>query len=106
MTMETREVVQRCRSALASYYGDRFRGLVLYGSAGRGELDPESDIDLLVLLARPLDYLVELRRVVDLLYPVQLDCERLISAKPAPNDAFERGDSQLYRIAKREGLTL
>jgi hypothetical protein len=41
-----------------------------------------------------------------LLYPVQLDTDQLISAKPAPLDEFEGGSIQLYRNAKREGIRL
>jgi len=42
-----------------------------------------------VLLSQPFDYLQELRRIVELLYPIQLDSDQLISAKPAPLDEFE-----------------
>jgi hypothetical protein len=43
-------------------------------------------------------------RVIDILYPIQLEADRLISAKPAAADEFERGGIQLYRNAKREGM--
>jgi len=102
----TDEAVSRCRAVLEEHYGSRLRGLVLYGSVARREDDPESDIDLLVLLAPPFDYFQELRRIVDLLYPIQLESTHLISAKPAPVDQFERGSLQLYRNAKREGVAV
>ncbi|RME36129.1 MAG: nucleotidyltransferase domain-containing protein [Thermoflexia bacterium] len=69
-----------------------------------GEAGPESDIDLLVLLDRPDDYFRELRTIVDLLYSVQLESDRLISAKPAPVDDFDQGRIPLYRVAQREGV--
>jgi predicted nucleotidyltransferase len=100
------EAVKRCRTALESHYGSQFEGLVLYGSVARGQAGPASDIDLLVLLSQPFDYLRELRRIVELLYPIQLDSDQLISAKPAPLDEFEGGSLQLYRNAKREGILL
>jgi predicted nucleotidyltransferase len=80
--------------------------LVLYGSMARNQASSVSDIDLLVLLSKPFDYFHELRRIVDLLYPIQLESEHLISAKPAAIDEFEYGDIQLYRNVKREGLFL
>ncbi len=40
----------------------------------------------------------------DGLYPVQLESDQLISAKPAPLDDFEHGVIELYRNAKREGV--
>jgi len=99
-------VAEKCKQTLAAHYGDRLAGLVLFGSVARGEADRESDVDLLVLLAQPLDYFRELRTITDVLYPVQLETDCLISAKPAPEDAFEEGALQLYRNAKREGVRL
>jgi predicted nucleotidyltransferase len=96
-------IVQACRDVLKRQYGARFRGLVLYGSVARGQADPGSDIDLLVLLAEPFDYSYELRRIVDLLYPAQLESDRLISAKPAAVGDFEHGRLQLYRNAQHDG---
>jgi len=98
------EVVRKCKAALESHYGSQFKGLILYGSVARNQADSMSDIDLLVLLSKPFDYFSELRQVIDVLYPIQLESEQLISAKPVPPDEFERGSIQLYRNAKREGI--
>ena len=106
MVMMTTDITQRCKSILAGYYGPQLKGLILYGSAVRDQASAGSDIDLLVLLVKPFDYFHELRQIVDLLYPVQLDSERLISAKPAASDEFEQSIIQLYRNVKREGLSL
>ena len=106
MAMTTPEIAQWCKNILKSYYGSRLKGLVLYGSVARNQASAGSDIDLLVLLNEPFDHFDELRRIVDLLYPVQLESERLISAKPAAEDEFELGRLQLYRNVKREGLFL
>jgi uncharacterized protein len=97
-------VVRKCKAALESHYGSRLKGLILYGSVARSQADSASDIDLLVLLSKPFDYFSELREVIDVLYPIQLESEQLISAKPVPPDEFERGSIQLYRNAKREGI--
>ncbi len=82
------------------------RGLILYGSVVREEADEESDIDLLVLLDEPYDHFRELQKIIDLLYPVQLESDLLLSAKPAPEHEFIAGRLQLYRNAKREGILL
>ncbi|MBN1901119.1 nucleotidyltransferase domain-containing protein [Candidatus Sumerlaeota bacterium] len=100
----TDEVVKKCKVALESHYGSRFNGMILYGSIARKQSDPMSDIDLLVLLGKPFDYFSELRQVIEALYPIQLESEQLISAKPVPTDEFERGSIQLYRNAKLEGI--
>lgn len=102
--MTEKNVVKKCKIVLQKHYGSRFRGLVVYGSTARHQANPESDIDLLVLLAQPVDYFSELRQIIDILYPVQLESDRLISAKPAPVGDYEAGAIQLYRHAKREGV--
>ena len=105
-TKTVTDIAQRCKKILASHYGSRLKGLILYGSIAREQTSAGSDIDLLVLLSKPFNYFHELRQIVDLLYPVQLDSEQLISAKPAALDEFEQKASQLYRNVKREGLSL
>ena len=99
-------IIERCKIILAQHYGAQFAGLILYGSMACQTATLESDIDLLVLLHKPFDYFREVRTIVDLLYPIQLASDRLISAMPAAVDEFERGDIQLYRNAKREGVNV
>jgi len=102
----TNEIVQKCKEALAKQYGKRLKGVILYGSMARGESTPASDIDLLVLLEPPLDYFAELWNLIDLLYPIQLESEQLISAKPVLVNDFEMGSLSLYRNARREGVAV
>lgn len=99
-------IIQKCKETLTKYYSARLKGVILYGSMARGEASPASDIDLLVLLSPPFDYFAELRQLVDLLYPIQLESERLISAKPALASDFELGSLSLYRNARREGVAV
>ena len=99
-------IIQKCKKTLSKYYGTRLKGIILYGSMARGDASPSSDIDLLVLLAPPLDYFAELRQLVDLLYPIQLESEQLISAKPVLASDFELGSLSLYRNARREGVAV
>jgi predicted nucleotidyltransferase len=100
------DVLHGCKNVLKGHYGPRLKGLVLYGSVAHEQARSDSDIDLLVLLSKPFDFFQELRQIIDLLYPLQLESERLISAKPAAEDDFEIGSLQLYRNAKREGMSL
>lgn len=104
--MAVADIIQRCRKSLEDYYGPQLRGVILYGSMARGEAGPSSDIDLLVLLDPSFDYFAELRRIVELLYPIQVESDRLISAQPVAYDDFEKGSLQLYRNAKREGVAV
>ncbi len=103
--MEIRDVIRRSKERLSTHYGDRFAGLILYGSEARDEATPESDIDLLVLLHGPFNRLNELRTIVDLLYPLQLETDRLLSARPVAVEDYEHAHLQVYRNAQEEGVT-
>lgn len=100
------KILIQCKKTLAQVYGERLKGVILYGSMARRQAAPASDVDLLVLLAPPVDYFAELWRLVDVLYPVQLESERLISAKPASVNDYETGRISLYRNAKAEGVAV
>jgi uncharacterized protein len=96
-------VIQKCKTTLKNYYGDRMAGLILYGSQARGMAAEGSDIDLLVLLDRPFDYFQEIWNLTEVLYPLQLETQCLLSVKPAALQDFQAGTLQLYHNARREG---
>lgn len=102
----TTSIVEICRNRLNEHYRDRLQSVILYGSAARQEMTADSDIDLLVVLAQPLDYFAELRTIIELLYPIQLEASHWISAKPAGIGEFEAGAIQLYRNVLREGVVM
>jgi predicted nucleotidyltransferase len=100
------ETIATCKQVLTDHYGDRLQSLILFGSAARQSLTPESDLDLLVVLQPPFDYFQELRDLVDLLYPLQLESSHWISVKPASQSEFAAGTTQLYRNVQQEGIAL
>jgi len=97
-------IIQKGKEILEKHYGDRFAGLILYGSQARGQTEAGSDIDLLVLLQEPFDYFQEIWNLAELLYPLQLESDRLISVKPAAIQDFQAGILKSYRHARREGI--
>ncbi len=99
-------LLKRCAHTIRATYGDRLAGIVLFGSAARGDDTPESDIDLLVLIEGDYDLWEEIERLVDSLYPLQLESGRLISAKPTRAEDYRRGATMLYRNAVEEGVAL
>jgi predicted nucleotidyltransferase len=98
--------LQKCRALLRTLYGTRLHGIVLYGSCARGTEAPESDIDLMVLLEGPVDVSQEIRRIWEVLYPLQLESDRLLSVVPVDVALYDRGEYALYRKVKAEGMAL
>jgi predicted nucleotidyltransferase len=97
-------LLRRVKALLENAFGDRLRGVVLYGSEARGEATPDSDIDILVLLIGPVALGRDLRTIIHVLYPLQLEVERPIHAVPVDIAVYEAGEFALYRNAKREGI--
>ena len=104
--MEIRDIIQHSKERLSAHYGDRFARLILYGSEARGDSMSGSDIDLLVLLRGSFNRLNELRAIVDVLYPLQLETDRLLSARPVALEDYESMRLQLYRNVKEEGVAV
>ncbi len=96
-------IIEECKRALQALYGERYAGLVLYGSMARGDYDDESDIDLLVLLRGSVRSSSEIKPIDDALSHIQLDCDRVISANAVSDDDYQRGRWSFLRIAAREG---
>ena len=98
--------LQKCRALLQTLYAKRLKGLVLYGSCARGTEGLESDIDLMVLLEGPVDLAQEIRQIWAVLYPIQLESDRLLSVMPVDVALYDQGEYALYRQAKAEGVVL
>jgi predicted nucleotidyltransferase len=105
-SMNRDELLEAIKGRLKDVYGDRLRGVVLYGSYARGEEEEDSDIDLLVLLSGPVAFGEELRKIIQTLYPLQLEIVHPVHATPVSVDVYEAGEFALYRNAKKEGILL
>lgn len=101
---DTQALAARLKAHLHQAFGDRLRGVVLYGSEARRDATPESDIDLLVLLTGPVALGRDLWTCIDALYPMQLEMGRPIHALPVDINVYEKGEYALYRNARREGI--
>jgi predicted nucleotidyltransferase len=56
------DLLNELKSELTAIYGERLKGLFLYGSYARGEEDEESDLDILVILEQFDRYAQEVDR--------------------------------------------
>ncbi len=99
-------ILREVKAKLEAIYGDRLRGIVLYGSWARGEATDGSDIDLLILLDNVQDPVSELDMYSSDIYEIDLKHDVVISTVPVDADDFATGELPLYVCARGEGIAL
>ncbi|MEW5945088.1 MAG: nucleotidyltransferase domain-containing protein [bacterium] len=103
--MTQAELLQRIKERLQALYGARFRGLVLYGSAARGDAREDSDLDILCILDGIRGG--ETSEITRTTYPLQLEfLDRIFHILPVDTSEYEAGEFGFYRIVRREGITV
>ncbi|PWH16805.1 MAG: hypothetical protein DDG58_09125 [Ardenticatenia bacterium] len=93
--------------ALHARYGARLHDVVLFGSRARGEVHPNSDVDVLVILERPSAQ--ELSEVRGLAFDIWLAYGVLLSIRAmslAGWQALAAQQSLFYRHVLRDGISL
>lgn len=103
---EIKDYLQQVKRILTKVLGDRFNGLILYGSTARGDNMPDSDIDLLVLLNDSVSLTKDLKTIIKNIYSIQLDANRTIHALPVNFRDYQTGEYALYRNIKKEGVII
>lgn len=106
MTHHLEEILRRIKQALSDAYGARLRGVVLFGSMARGDNQTESDIDLFVLFNDAVILGKDLKGLIRVLYPFQMELMRPIHAIPVNEEIFYAAQYAVFRKAQAEGITL
>jgi predicted nucleotidyltransferase len=101
---KVRDVIVELEKRLKELYGDRFRGLLLFGSYARGTAWEGSDVDLLLLWRGPVDAVREILNVQPVKNPLSLESDLVLSVVPASIEDFERGETMFLRVIRREAI--
>jgi len=101
------DLLQKIKERLRSLYGDRLKGVILYGSEARGDAAPDSDIDILVLLEGPVAVWKEITATINATFDLQDDAvNRPIAIIPVDAAGYESGACGFYSEVQREGILL
>ncbi|MCX6842771.1 MAG: nucleotidyltransferase domain-containing protein [candidate division WOR-3 bacterium] len=101
---EVRAILAELRLGLESLYGDRLRGLYLFGSYARGEAEPESDIDVLIVLDDVSDYPGEVNRTGFLASELSLRHGLSLSRVFLSRRAWTEGADFFVKNVRQEGI--
>src|SRR6476661_268472 len=98
------EAVRKLEAGLRDLYGERFRGLLLYGSYARGDFRDGSDVDLLLLLEGPVNPYREVVHLQDVKWPLSLEYDTVFSVMPVSAEAFENAETMFLRAVRRDAV--
>jgi len=99
-----RAVLAELRGRLQNLYGDRLVTLVLYGSQARGDAEPGSDIDVMVVLQGPVQPCLEVERSGEILTEVSLHFDEQVSCVFVSQQDFATRNTPLLMNVRREGV--
>jgi uncharacterized protein len=99
-------ILAELRRGLEAALGDRLESVYLFGSTARGEADPESDIDVLIVIRGPVDYGDLMRQTSALISQLSLAHDVVLSRSFVSKERFEREQSPFLLNVRREGVLI
>ena len=78
--------------------------MVLFGSQARGDAAPDSDIDVMIVLAGPLDHWREIQRTSRMTSDLSLEYDTVLLRVFSTPDQAETDGGPFYEGVRREGV--
>jgi uncharacterized protein len=100
--MELDEALQELKRELEALYGDRLKGLYLFGSHARGEAGPDSDVDVAVVLDDYESVWAEIHRISDAATRLSLMADVLFTETPIRECEWTEPESLFLRNIRRD----
>ena len=109
---EILELLEQLKQRLRRRLGDRFDGVYLFGSRARGDAEPDSDVDVAVILKGrlPEDPFRVTREILEDTYDLLLETGYYIQPWPLEKGSLDNPLAHPYprisRAVQREGIPI
>ena len=103
MPSDIQKLLRELKSELTRIYGERLRGVYLYGSYARGDHQAGSDVDVIIILTTYRRYGDEIKRTSELNAKLSLDYNLSISRLFLTEERWKHEDSPLLRNIRAQG---
>ena len=106
MDTTLKSILTCLKQELIQLYGARLHHLMLFGSQARGDSEPGSDIDVLVVLKPPVNPGEEIKRTGKAIADLSLQNDVVISCIFMDETHYQTQNGSLLRNIRKEGILL
>ncbi len=106
MNKKVVSILDDLRERFAELYGDRLIEMVLYGSRARGDAEPGSDIDILVVLRGPVNSGEEIARTGNIVSEISLKYDEAVICTFIDEERYRERNGPLLRNIRKEGVRI
>lgn len=106
MNKKLQTMLTELRRRFEALYGKRLVRMVLFGSQARGDADPGSDIDVLVVLKGFVSPCEEIARTINDVADLSLEHNEVVSCVFVSEQQFDQERSPLLLNVRREGVAV
>ena len=106
LPLAIKRALEELQQYLVEFYGDRLRGIYLYGSYARGDFRSDSDVDVLIVLDGEVKPGTEIDRISHQVADICLEHNVLIATFPVSEKWFKERKSPLFENVRQEGVLL
>lgn len=103
MPSNIQKLLLELKQELTRIYGERLKGVYLYGSYARGDNQPWSDVDIMIVLDSYRRYGDEIKRTSELNAKLSLDYDLSVSRLFMTEERWRHEDSPLLRNIRAQG---
>ena len=104
MSVKVSRLLAELKAGLARLYGPRLSGVFLFGSHARGEAEPGSDCDVLIVLDHVADYGAEIDRTSVLVSRLSLEYGISVSRVFVPVRDWKRRRTSFLENVREEAV--
>ncbi len=104
MTTKLKTLLQKLKQQFEQHYPDQLEQVILFGSQARLEADPDSDIDVAVILKGAISPVQEIKKNNPWLSDLCLETDALINCLYLSTEQYQTKETPLIRNIKAEGV--
>ena len=98
------DALSELRTRLQQLYGERLRGLYLFGSFARDEAGDESDVDVLILLDEVTSASAEINRTSFVIADLSLKYDLPLSRVIVPEERWKNSEDLFFQNVRQEAV--